>query len=290
MIGTETYLLFMLLVSVAAGLLGALVGIGGGILIVPILTLGLGVPVQYAIGASIVSVIGTSSGAASAFIKDRISNFRIGTFLNVATTVGAVFGSILSIYLIGSGFRWVIYLVFGGVLISSAFDLYRKARREKRISKADINVAPNRLGDLLELKGEYYDSALKQQIPYEATNVPGGFGIMLIAGLLSGLLGIGSGTLKVLGMDILMRLPFKVSTTTSNFMIGVTAAASAGIFFLNGYVNLLIAGPVAVGVVIGSFLGSKLVERSKPFSLRVIFIIVLIIAGAEMLQKGLVLI
>ena len=290
MIGTELYFLLMAALSVAAGVLGALVGIGGGILIVPILTLGFGVPVQYAIGASIVSVIGTSSGAASAFVKDKISNFRVGTFLNAATTAGAVVGSVLSIYLIGTGLSWIIYIVFGVVLLSSAYDLYRKSRRERKHSKAEINTAPNRLADALELKGEYYDPALKERIAYEATQVPGGFGIMIVAGLLSGLLGIGSGTLKVLGMDILMKLPFKVSTTTSNFMIGVTAAASAGIFFLKGYVNMFIVGPVAVGVVIGAFLGSILVVRTRPASLRLIFIVVLVISGIEMLQKGLVLV
>ena len=280
----------MFLASIVAGLLGALVGIGGGILIVPILTIAFKVPVQYAIGASIIAVIGTSSGAASAFVKDRISNFKIGTFLNVATTVGAIFGSVTSIFLIRSNLQWVIYLVFGAVLLSSAYDLYRKSRRERKLSRQDINVIPNKLADSFELKGEYHDTVLKERIVYEAAQVPGGFAIMVIAGLLSGLLGIGSGTLKVLGMDILMKLPFKVSTTTSNFMIGVTAAASAGIFFLKGYVNLIIVGPVAVGVVAGSFLGSKLVERSRPLSLRIIFIIVLIVAGIEMLQKGLVII
>ncbi len=290
MTGVEIYLISMFIASIAAGLLGALVGIGGGILIVPILTIAFKVPVQYAIGASIVAVIGTSSGAASAFVKDRISNFKIGTFLNLATTVGAVIGSITSILLIRSDLQWIIYLVFGAVLISSAYDLYRKSRRERRLSKADINVIPNKLADSLELKGEYHDTVLNQRIKYVAAQVPGGFAIMVIAGLLSGLLGIGSGTLKVLGMDILMKLPFKVSTTTSNFMIGVTAAASAGIFFLKGYVNLLIVGPVAIGVVVGSFLGSRLVQRSKPISLRIIFILILIVAGIEMLQKGLVMI
>lgn len=280
----------MFLASVAAGLLGALVGIGGGILIVPILTIAFKVPVQYAIGASIIAVIGTSSGAASAFVKDRISNFKIGTFLNLATTVGAVIGSVTSIFLIRSDLQWIIYLVFGGVLLSSAFDLYRKSRRERKLSRAEINVVPNKLANSLELSGEYHDTVLNERITYIAAQVPGGFAIMVMAGLLSGLLGIGSGTLKVLGMDILMKLPFKVSTTTSNFMIGVTAAASAGIFFLKGYVNLLIVGPVAIGVVAGSFLGSKLVGRSRPMSLRIIFIIVLIVAGIEMLQKGLVMI
>lgn len=290
MMGTELYFLLMAALSVGAGVLGALVGIGGGILIVPLLTLGFGVPVQYAIGASIISVIGTSSGAASAFVKDRISNFRVGTFLNAATTTGAVVGSVLSIYLIGTGFSWIIYVVFGVVLITSAYDLYRKSRRERRHSKAEVNVTPNRLADALELKGEYYDPALKERIPYEAAQVPGGFSIMIVAGLLSGLLGIGSGTLKVLGMDILMKLPFKVSTTTSNFMIGVTAAASAGIFFLKGYVNMFIVGPVAVGVVAGSFLGSMLVVKARPSSLRIIFIAVLIVSGFEMLQKGVVMV
>lgn len=280
----------MFIASIAAGLLGALVGIGGGILIVPILTIAFKVPVQYAIGASIVAVIGTSSGAASAFVKDKISNFRIGTFLNLATTVGAVVGSITSIFLIRSDLQWIIYLVFGAVLISSAYDLYRKSRRESKLSRAEINVIPNKFSESLELKGEYHDAVLKQTIKYEAAQVPGGFAIMVIAGLLSGLLGIGSGTLKVLGMDILMKLPFKVSTTTSNFMIGVTAAASAGIFFLKGYVNLLIVGPVAIGVVAGSFLGSRLVQRSRPMSLRIVFIVVLVVAGIEMLQKGLVMI
>lgn len=290
MIGIESYMLLMLLASMGAGVLGALVGIGGGILITPILTLGFGVPVQYAIGASIIAVIGTSSGAASAFLKDRISNFNIGTFLNVGTTIGAVLGAVMSIYLIGSGMKWAIYVVFGAVLIGSAYDMYRKLRRERKLSSANVNVASNRFGDLLELKGAYYDSYLKQQVPYEATHVPQSLCMMFCAGLLSGLLGIGSGVLNGLGMDMLMRLPFKVSATTSNFMIGVTAAASAAIFFLNGYVNLLIVGPVAVGVIGGAFLGAKFVGRSKPMYLRLVFMLVLIVTGINMLQKGLILV
>ncbi len=288
MVATETFLLLMLVASVGAGWLGSMVGIGGGLLVVPILTLGFGVPVQYAIGASMVSVIGTSSGAASAFIKDRMSNFKIGTFLNAATTSGAVIGAVLTIFLVGSGLSWVIYLVFGTVLIVSSFDLYRKVRKERQLSSADINTTPNRLSTALELRGEYFDPSLNQAVPYEAERVAGGFLVMLMAGLLAGLLGLGSGTLKVIGMDIVMRLPFKVSTTTSNFMIGVTAAASAGIFFLKGYVDLVIVGPVAIGVVMGSFVGSRLVRRSKPMYLRVLFVIVLVVAGVEMLQKGVI--
>ena len=287
MTGVATFLVLMLLSSVGAGLLGALVGIGGGILIVPILTVGFGVPVQYAVGASIVAVIGTSSGAASAFLKDRISNFNIGTLLNVGTTVGAVFGAILSIYLIGGGWKWIIYTTFGIILLFSAFDMYRKLRRERKHSAMEVNVTSNLLSDRLELKGSYYDAALKQKVPYEATGVRKGLGVMFCAGVLSGLLGIGSGALNGLCMDTCMKLPFKVSTTTSNFMIGVTAAASASIFFLKGYVNLLIVGPVAVGIVMGAFIGAKFAVRSRPSYLRILFILVLVETGINMLQKGL---
>ena len=290
MTGMEFYLVLMLLTSVGAGVLGALVGIGGGILVVPILTVGFGVPVEYAIGASIIAVIGTSSGAASAFLRDGISNFNIGTLLNVGTTIGAVFGAVLSIYLIGGDWKWVIYATFGAILLFSAYDMYRKLKRERRHSAMEINVTPNPFSERLELKGTYYDAALKQRISYEATGATKGLGVMFCAGMLSGLLGIGSGALNGLCMDTCMKLPFKVSTTTSNFMIGVTAAASAAIFFLKGYVNLLIVGPVAVGIVLGAFIGAKFAVRSKPSYLRVIFILVLIETGISMLQKGVALI
>jgi uncharacterized membrane protein YfcA len=279
----------MLLISVVAGFIGSLVGIGGGILIVPVLTILYGVPIEFAIGASIVSVIATSSGSASAYVKDKITNLRVGMFLEIATTTGAIVGAITTIFLIKSGLSSIVFIVFGTVLVFSSYDLYRKAKKEKKLSKADINVTPNRLGDRLDLKGEYYDNVLKEQIKYEATQVPGGLGVMFCAGLISGLLGIGSGALKVLGMDTLMKLPFKVSTTTSNFMIGVTAAASTGIFYIGGFVNPILAGPVAIGVVLGSFIGTKVLVRSKPSATRIVFIFVLIALGIEMLQRGIVL-
>ena len=276
----------MFLVSVFAGLIGSLVGIGGGILIVPVLTLLYGVPIEYAIGASIVSVIATSSGAASAYVKDKITNLRVGMFLEIATTTGAIVGAVTTIFLIRSALSWVVYVVFGSVLLYSSYNLYKKSRMEKKFSKSDINETSNSLGDKLKLKGEYYDTVLKEQIKYEATNVPSGLSVMFCAGLVSGLLGIGSGALKVLGMDTLMKLPFKVSTTTSNFMIGVTAAASTGIFYIGGFVNPVLAGPVAIGVVLGSYIGTKMLIRSRPSSLRLVFIVVLLALGAEMLQRG----
>lgn len=288
MIAIDEYVIIMLVVSSAAGLIGSMVGIGGGIIVIPILYLGFGIPIQYAIGASIVSVIATSSGAASAYVKDKITNLRVGMFLETATSTGAIVGAISVILLIRSNSEWIVYIVFGIVLIFSALDLLRKSRKERNLSIADINTEPSRLSTKLNLKGGYYDHVLNEQINYQATNILGGLGVLFCAGVISGLLGVGSGPLKVLGMDTLMKLPFKVSTTTSNFMIGVTAAASTGIFYIGGFVNPIIAAPVAIGVVLGSYAGTKLLMRSKPSSLRLIFIAVLVIFGAEMLQRGLV--
>jgi len=288
MVGIEAYVIIMLLVSIAAGLIGSMVGIGGGIIVIPILYLGFGIPIQYAIGASIVSVIATSSGAASAYVKDKITNLRIGMFLETATSTGAILGAVSVIFLIRTNSEWIVYIVFGLVLIFSALDLYRKSRRERMSSVNVANTKPDKLSEKLGLKGGYYDHVLNKQINYQATNVLGGLGVLFCAGVISGLLGVGSGPLKVLGMDSLMKLPFKVSTTTSNFMIGVTAAASTGIFYFSGFVNPIIAAPVAIGVVLGSYLGTRVLMRSKPSSLRLIFIAILIIFGAEMLQRGLV--
>ncbi|MCL4519867.1 MAG: sulfite exporter TauE/SafE family protein, partial [Thaumarchaeota archaeon] len=177
----------------------------------------------------------------------------------------------------------------GVVLLSSSYDLYRKSRQERKSLISQVIQTPNAIAEKLNLKGKYYDGAMKQEYTYEAERVPQGLGIMFFAGLLSGLLGIGSGALKVLGMDTMMKLPFKVSTTTSNFMMGVTAAASTGIFYIGGFVNPILAAPVAIGVMVGSFAGAKVLIRTKPSSLRIIFIFILLALGIEMLQKGLVL-
>lgn len=292
MIGTLEYLFFMLLISVVAGLVGSLVGVGGGILVVPALTLLFGVPIDFAIGASIVSVIATSSGSASAYVKDRITNLRIGMFLEIGSTVGAMVGALLSIYLFHSGLAAYVYLVFGSMLFFSAYnalDRLRKDRAKGNISpQGTVNTTPNPTSTLLRLKGEYYDASLKTQIRYVADRVSPAFVVMTFAGVVSGMLGVGGGILKVLGMDSFMKLPFKVSTTTSNFMIGVTAAASAAIYYTDGFVNPILAAPVAVGVVLGSFLGTKLLVRSKPVSLRWVFIAALLVIGVEMVHQGLV--
>jgi uncharacterized membrane protein YfcA len=269
-------LLFTLLTwagGVAAGLLGSLTGLGGGVVIIPLLTLVFGVDIHYALGASLISVIATSSGAASAYVREGYSNIRIAMFLEVATTMGALVGASLTT-LLPPG---IIAVVFGGVLILSS---YLTSRQHK--DRAD--VAPDPLTVRLRMNGSY--PAPDGDRPYHARNAVGGFGLMLIAGGLSGLLGIGSGALKVLAMDQIMGLPFKVSTTTSNFMIGVTAAASAGIYLANGYVQPALVMPVMLGVLPGSMLGSRILRRWPVRPLRLVFTFTILALGIEMIYNG----
>jgi uncharacterized membrane protein YfcA len=273
--------LILFLVSIAAGVLGSLLGLGGGVVIVPVLTVFLGVPPLFAIGASIVSVIATSSGAASTYVKDKITNLRIGMFLEIATTTGAVTGAIAALSLERANLEGVIYIVFGIVLLFSVLPILKQLGEE-----IPQNVTADTISKKFDLNGEYYDASLKTQVHYQATRSPLGLLIMYVAGLISGLLGIGSGVLKVIAMDVGMKLPMKVSSTTSNFMIGVTAAASTGIFYLNGYINPFVTAPVALGVVLGSLIGTKILVKSKSTSIRKIFIPVIVVLAIEMLLHG----
>jgi uncharacterized membrane protein YfcA len=263
----------VLLTSFFAGLLGALTGLGGGVVIVPVLALLFHIDLRYAIGASLISVIATSSGAAVAYVREGFSNVRIGMFLEVATTLGAVGGA----YLAARVSTPAIGIVFGVTLLYSAWSSFREPHNE-------APHLPNALAEKLELSGDY--PANKGRVSYVAQNVPAGFGIMFIAGILSGLLGIGSGAVKVLAMDHAMKLPFKVSTTTSNFMIGVTAAASAGIYLGRGYVAPGLAAPVMLGVLAGSLLGARLLVRIRVPVLRVVFALVIVALGVEMIYSG----
>jgi len=261
-------------VSALAGFLGALTGLGGGVVVVPALTLALGVDIKYAIGASLVSVIATSSGAAAAYVREGFSNIRIGMFLEIATTVGAVVGA----YLAGLVSTHALAIVFGLVLIHAAYtSLFRHA-------DADDRVASDTLGRLLRLDGSYPEQGTR--VDYGVRNVPAGFGIMFGAGALSGLLGIGSGALKVIAMDRAMHIPFKVSTTTSNFMIGVTAAASAGVYLSRGYIDPRVAMPVMLGVLGGALLGTKVLVRARVRTLRAVFGIVILVMAIEMIVNG----
>jgi uncharacterized membrane protein YfcA len=276
----EPSLLFFLLVcaaSVIAGLVGSLVGLGGGVFVVPLLTLAFGLPIQEAIGASIVSVIATSSGAAAAYVRDHMTNLRVGMFLEVATTLGAISGAFLVVLAPTAA----LFIIFGLVLLVSSVPLAIKIGEE-----LPQNVHNDRWAKWLSLAGTYPDQKLGREVPYEVTHVPAGFSMMYVAGLISGLLGIGSGTFKVLAMDTAMRLPMKVSTTTSNFMIGVTAAASAGIYFARGDIHPLVAAPVALGVLLGATIGARTLAKLSNSTIRKIFIPLLILIAAEMLLRG----
>jgi uncharacterized membrane protein YfcA len=261
--------------SLMAGFLGSLTGLGGGVVIVPLLVLGFGVDIRYAIGASLVSVIATSSGAAAAYVKEGFSNIRIGMFLEIATTIGALVGASLATRLSTSA----IAIVFGVVLAYSAF-LARHPHRE-----AEHAAATDPLAARLRLDGSFPGPSGPQ--PYHVSGVSPAFGLMFVAGSLSGLLGIGSGAVKVLAMDRAMRLPFKVSTTTSNFMIGVTAAASAGVYLNRGYIDPSLAMPVMLGVLLGSTLGARVLVSARTTVLRFVFAAVILVLGAEMIYNGL---
>ena len=264
-------------VALAAGAFGALAGLGGGIIIVPVLTLFFGVNVHYAIGASVVSVIATSSGAASTYIKTNLTNLKVGLFLAIATTLGALSGAYVGVYLSGP----ILFGIFGMVLGLSAFVMWQKRNQE-----LPINVQPDALSRRLELGSSYYDEALKREVKYEVQGTRLGLGLMYIAGLVSGLLGIGSGGLKVPALDIAMKLPIKVSSATSNFMIGVTAATSTGVYLARGYINPYLAAPIALGVVLGSQVGTRLLRRLKGQVVRWLFIVVLVVLTVEMLLKA----
>lgn len=259
--------------AMAAGFLGALTGLGGGVVIVPLLVL-MGVDIHYAIGASLVSVIATSSGAAASYVKEGLSNIRIGMFLEIATTFGALTGAYLSKILDPAALS----IVFGVVLLLSAYLSARTLPRQHGSEK------PDPLATRLHLDSSYPLAEGRQA--YHVHRVPLGFGLMYVAGCLSGLLGIGSGALKVLAMDQAMRIPFKVSTTTSNFMIGVTAAASAGIYLHSGYIVPGLAMPVMLGVLTGSLLGARVLMVARTRLLRWVFSVVILVMALQMIYKG----
>jgi len=263
------------LIGAAAGFLGALTGLGGGVVITPVLTLLFGVDIRYAIGATLISVIATSSGAASAYLKEGFSNIRIGMFLEIATTLGAITGAFLATWIPTSALG----VILGLVLLYSAF-LSTRSRPEPH-----VDAPPDPLAQRLKLDSIYPTPHGWQ--PYRVQRVKTGFGVMFGAGALSGLLGIGSGALKVLAMDHAMRIPFKVSTTTSNFMIGVTAAASAGVYLNRGYIDPVLAMPVMLGVAAGSLLGARHLSGAETRVLRLVFGAVVGVLALELLYNGL---
>ncbi|HXW92936.1 MAG TPA: sulfite exporter TauE/SafE family protein [Terriglobales bacterium] len=269
--------LLLVIASFLAGLLGSLTGLGGGVVLVPLLTIFFKVDIRYAIGASLVSVIATSSGAAAAYVKEGFSNIRIGMFLEIATTVGALCGAFLSTIAPSQ----VLAIIFGLVLLCSAYWSRKPRTRQER------DLPPDPLATRLKMNGSFPSEEDGRARPYNAQNVPAGFSLMFGAGAISGLLGIGSGAMKVVALDQAMKLPFKVSTTTSNFMIGVTAATSAGIYLNRGYIDPGLAMPVMLGVLSGSLLGARILMTAETKILRLIFSLVIVTLGAQMIYQGL---
>lgn len=272
--------ILLLITGGLAGILGAILGIGGGIILTPFLTLVIGLDIQYAIAASIVCVIATSSGATIAYLKDDMLNLRVAMFLEIATTLGAIVGAMLA-GLVPTGF---LFILFGGFLLFSVINMIQKLRGKSEETKKTVHS--DSLAGKLRLNGTYYDKVLEKQIDYQVEKVPGGFAMMFGAGIASGLLGIGSGVFKVTAMDTIMKMPLKPSSATSNLMMGVTAAASAMVYFFSGTILPEIAGPLALGVLVGATIGSRIMQRLKPRAIRLIFIPILLFMGLQMVLRG----
>ena len=268
------FTLILLVSAYLAGLLGSLTGLGGGVVVIPVLTLGFGVDFHYAIGAALVASIATSSGSGSAYVKEGITNIRLGMFLEIATTIGAVVGAIIAVWLNNSALA----IIYGCVLILTA------AMQQRRKSDHD-GVVGSDLARRLKLFGTWpqRDGSMKA---YQLRGVGGGFSVMLLAGMLSGILGIGSGVLKVIAMDGIMKVPFKVSTTTSNFMMGVTACASAVVYIQRGNIVPGIACPVLIGVLFGALTGARLLKKLDVRLLRQIFCIAILLVAFNMIWQG----
>ena len=271
--------LLMLGVGIFAGIMGSILGIGGGMIVTPIVTLAMGLDIKYAIGASIIAVIATSSGSTIAFLKDDVLNLRVAMFLEIATTIGAIIGALLT----GAFEPMILYILFGSLLVFSSWNMYRKMRSGQEVLQ---QVHADKWAEKFNLNSSYYDKNTKQQVDYQVENVPGGFLIMLGAGLASGMLGIGSGAFKVMAMDGAMKMPLKPSSATSNLMMGVTAAASAMVYFFNGSIRPDLAVPLALGILGGSTIGTRIMQILPSKIIRLIFIPILLYLGLQMILKG----
>jgi len=264
--------------SFLGGVVGSISGLGGGIVIVPVLTLFMHLDIEQAIAASIVSVIAVSSGAGSVYVKDKITNVRIAMFLELSTAAGALVGAG---YLARMANPQFLYILFGLLLLVSLVPIFAKLGEE-----LPQHVENDRMASYLHLNGSYFDKRLDRQIQYNVTGIPAALGVMFAAGIISGILGIGAGVVKVLAHEVAMKVPTKVSTATSNFMIGVTAAAGAGFYLRRGLVLPFVVVPVAIFVLIGAFVGTLIMERMSNSIIRKIFALLLAIVGIQMLLRG----
>jgi uncharacterized membrane protein YfcA len=263
-------ILGLLALAGGAGFIGALSGLGGGVFIVPALLIFAHIPMGVAVGASMISVVATSAGASVAFVRDGWTNLRVAMALECATVTGAVTGA----YLAGIVPTWVLELLFALMMLQSAYFTVTKVG-DSILPHSDALAARLKLGGRIPAESG-------KEIEYGVANLPGGALLMVVAGLMSGLLGIGAGALKVMAMDYVMHLPLKVSSATSNFMIGVTAGAGALVFLARGDVATVIAAPVALGVTVGALAGGRLLPHVNVQSLRIMFVAILLLIAIEM--------
>ncbi len=272
-------------IACAAGLLGALLGIGGGIFLVPAMVLMLHLPMKIAVAASVVSVIATSNAGGSSYVDQRITNLRMGMFLEIFTTVGALSGTILALYLRD----WAIQLIFAFMLGYMAYAAFSTRNLDdQRIASGEFaRTRPDRFARWLKLRGDYYDEAAKRDVQYVVNGVPIGASIAYLAGIASGLLGVGGGALKVSAMNRYMNVPMKAAVGTSKLMIGVTAAVSSILFFLAGLIHFTVVGPVAVGTTAGATAGTMIMNRLHSTRLKWLFAVLMLYLAYEMLAKGL---
>jgi len=273
-------MLLSFILSIGSGIAGALLGLGGGVFLVPLLVFLLGLPIHLASGASIVAVVATSSAAAATYVRDELTNMRLGMFLELATTLGALTGA----FIMSLTSEPVLRMVFGVSLLYAASTMYLQMRRTKR---SWLERPNDGLAKRLHLEGRYYDTARGELITYGVSRTPAIFSISYLAGIVSGLLGIGGGGVKVPMMNVVGSVPMKVAVATSNFMIGVTAAASALVYIRNGFCDVFITGPVVLGTLAGSFMGARLTNRVRGVTLKKAFTVVLTLLAVRMIASGL---
>lgn len=275
-----TTLIIMLAIGVLAGGIGSVLGIGGGMIVTPILTIVMGLDIKYAIAASIVVVIATSSGSAIAYLKDDMINLRAAMFLEIFTTIGGLCGALIT----GIIAPWILYFLFSALLLYSIINMIIRIKNERKT--ISVVKADNKISTKLKLNNSYFEKSLNKNIKYGVKNVPGGCVIMFGAGIMSGLLGIGSGIFKVIAMDTVMKMPLKPSSATSNLMMGVTAAASAIVYFFNGSILPEVTVPLIIGVLAGAAFGSRIMPKLHPLVIRILFIIIIGIFCVQMIMKA----
>lgn len=293
MILNPAFIMSLGALGVFAGILGALVGIGGGIVLIPSLVLLFGVDIKIAVATSLVAVVATSTAAGSVYVGKGLSNMRLGMTLEIATTLGGISGGLLAMLFSPS----LLAGIFSAMMLLTAYlmlkskDAHKPNKAASEGSASDSEPAPmvesSGHEEIGRIAGAYYDLSHRTMVPYEAERLWLGSSVSFVAGILSGMLGVGGGFIKVPAMNLGMKVPLKVAAATSNFMIGVTAISSLFVYFARGLVHPMIAAPVAIGIVIGALGGTHLSHRASHDTLKKILGFILIVVSIQMFLKAL---